>query len=119
MKNCLKLRGLCLRHPWLGSLAALSGIALLFTSVWLVAGFHPWLKTWLDADILLHGLAFGAGAMLDLLMIFGLLSLGFAECSPEDENCIHAYRGRRTPLSPGFLGWVESLGRNPRRHHHV
>ncbi len=116
MRMCPNLRGFCLKNEWAGSASALLGVALLFASAWAITSFYPILRVWIHQDFLLHGLLFGAATLADVLLIFGLLCLAFSECAEEDKGSAHAYRGRRSTLFPEVLHWVESLGKNPRRH---
>jgi hypothetical protein len=113
---CGQLRGFCIKNEWAASAFALFGVALLIGSIWAVIDFNLVIKEWIFQNPLFHGLFFGASTLADLMLIFGLLCLGFSECDDADKHHVHAYRGRRSVLFPEVLHWVESLGKNPRRH---
>lgn len=108
---CLNLKALCLKHEWLQNLFALSGIVLMLLSIWFVMESYTVIISWAASNILLHGIALGIGAITDILLIFGLLCLGFSECSEEDKNCYFAYRGRRTRLDPSSMHWMDKMGK--------
>lgn len=112
---CSQFRDFCRQHEWAQSLFASLGVAVLAGVIWFVLEAYSLIISWISADVLIHGLLF-ALAMLGVLMVgFVALMLGFAECAEEDRNCLFAYRGRRSGVHPGTLGWLESLGSNPRR----
>jgi len=113
---CTSLKGFCLRHEWAQSTFAVLGVSLFITSIWLALSFQLVFLEWLRQNLLIHGLLFGAGTLADTLLIFGLLCLGFSECSEQDRNCVYAFRGRRhRPLVPHVSIMVARLGKNPRR----
>lgn len=116
VRVCRHLKGYCVAHEWAGSAAALLGVGLLLGTVWLGIEYHAWLKAWLGQERLGRGLLLGTGILLDVFLIFGLLCLGFSECSEADRRCVYAYRGRRSTVFPELTGWIHSLGHNPRRH---
>jgi|GEM_PF-1280015 len=113
---CGQLRGFCIKNEWAASAFALLGVAMFIGSIWAVVDFNPLIQEWIFQNLLFHGLLFGAATMADVMLIFGFLCLGFSECDEVDKNCVHAYRGRRSALFPEVMHWVESLGKNPRRH---
>lgn len=116
MHVCSTLKGFCLRHEWAQLTFAVLGVSLFIFSIWLALSYQLEFLAWLKQNLLLHGLIFGAGTLLDALLIFGLLCLGFSECSQEDKHCIHAFRGRRhRPLVPQVGVMAARLGKNPRR----
>jgi hypothetical protein len=115
MQACRQLRGFCRVHEWAGGTAALLGVGLLLGTIWVGIDYQIGIRAWVAANPLPHALAFGALTLVDVLVIFGLLCLGFSECAPGDRNCIHAYRGRRSVLFPEVVDWLEALGQNPRR----
>ncbi len=118
MQISLNLRGFCIRNDWAASAFAGLGAVLFIATLWTVSEFYALINVWIMQDVLSNGLLFALATLADVLLIFGLLRLGFSECSvsDQDKHCQHAYRGRRTALFPKAARWVESLGRNPRRH---
>ncbi len=112
------LRGFCIKNDWAASAFAGSGAVLFIATLWAVSEFYALINVWIMQDVLLNGLLFAMATLADVLLIFALLRLGFSECSvgDKDQHCRHAYRGRRTALFPKAARWVESLGKNPRRH---
>ena len=113
---CGQLRGFCLSNEWAASAFAAVGVGIFIATIWAVIDFHALIQAWILQNLLFHGLLFGAATLADIMLIFGFLCLGFSECATENKNCVHAYRGRRSSLFPGAIHWVESLGKNPRRH---
>lgn len=113
---CSTLKGFCLRHEWAQLIFALLGITLFISTVWSLLTYQLVFLHWLGQNVLIHGLLFGAAALLDTLLIFGLLCLGFSESAHEDKHCVHAFRGRRhRPLVPHVSRLAGHLGKNPRR----
>ena len=115
MQVCYRLKGFCVTHEWAGSAAALAGVSLLLATIWVGIDYQTALRAWLARNLLVHGLTLGVVILADVLLIFGLLCLGFSECSESDRSCLHAYRGRRSTVFPELTGWVGALGQNPRR----
>ena len=115
MRVCRQLKGFCLVHEWAGGAAALLGVGLLLATIWVGIDYQIGIRAWVAANPLPRGLTFGALTLADVLLIYGLLCLGFSECAPGDRNCIHAYRGRRSVLFPEVVDWIDGLGQNPRR----
>ncbi len=115
MRFCPNIKGFCLKNEWAAGTFALLGAATLFATIWVAINFQPLIYQWLKQDILSHGLLFGAAVLADLLLVFGLLCLGFGECAEEDRKSPHTYRGRRSELFPEVLDVVEAIGSNPRR----
>jgi hypothetical protein len=112
---CSQLKGFCLRHEWAGGAAALVGVGLFIVTLWFGIEQYLLVRAWVAQNPLVHGLLFGAGTLLDVMVVYGLLCLGFSECSPSDRQCVHAYRGRRSTVFPELTRWVDGLGTNPRR----
>lgn len=113
---CSTLKNFCLRHEWAQLTFAVFGVALFIGTIWVLLNFQQVFLHWLGQNPLIHGLLFGAVTLLDTLLIFGLLCLGFSENAYEDKNCIHAFRGRRhRPLVPHVSELASRLGKNPRR----
>ncbi len=117
MRISLNLRGFCIRNDWAASAFAGSGAVLFIATLWAITEFYALINVWIMQDVLSNGLLFALATLADVLLIFGLLRLGFSECSDvdKDRHCKHAYRGRRSTLFPAIPHWVESLGKNPRR----
>jgi hypothetical protein len=120
MNICRSLRGFCLSNEWAANTFAVLGIGLLLISVWFAVEFQAAVLAWIAHNVVVHGLLFVSAMLLDVLLIAGLLCLGFSECSEADRNCVHAFRGRRyrgqrSRVLPGALSWLDSLGKNPRR----
>lgn len=115
MKICKGLKGYCLRNEWASGLFGFVGVALLLGSAWVLAEYHAMIQVWVGSNILAHGLLFGLAVLVNVLLIYGFLCLGFSECSAEDKNCIHAYRGRRSRHPETIMRFLESVGKNPRR----
>lgn len=115
MRLCHRLKGFCVRHEWAGGTAALLGVSLFIGTIWFGIEHHLAVRGWVAHNPLPHAVLFGAATLIDVLAVFGLLCLGFSECSQADRDCRHAYRGRRSVLFPETTRWIEALGRNPRR----
>jgi hypothetical protein len=115
MRVCRQLKGFCGAHEWAGGGAALLGVGLLLATIWVGIDYQIAIRAWIAANPLPHALAFGVLTLADVLLIYGLLCLGFSECAAGDRNCAHAYRGRRTVLFPEAVDWIDGLGQNPRR----
>lgn len=113
---CTSLKGFCLRHEWAQLTFAVLGVALFIGSIWMAVTYQLVFLEWLRQNLLVHALAFGLGTLIDVLLIFGLMCLGFSECSQQDKNCVYAFRGRRhRPLVPHVSIMAARLGKNPRR----
>ena len=115
MKVCHNLKGFCLANEWAGGTAALLGVGLLMSTIWVGIDGQLLIKTWVAQNLLPHGLLLGAATLVDVLLIFGLLCLGFSECSEADRSCANAYRGRRSVVFPELTNWIQAVGHNPRR----
>jgi hypothetical protein len=112
---CRRLRAFCLKHEWLQSLSASTGLGLLVLSVWFILEAQGAILAWVNRDLLFHGVSFAVLLLADVLLVLGLLALGFSECTDDERHCLFAYRGRRSRVHPKALNWMESLGSNPRR----
>ncbi len=113
---CSTLKRFCLRHEWAQLTFAVLGVALFIGTIWGLLSYQLLFLQWLGQNLLIHGLLFGMATLLDTLLIFGLLCLGFSENAHEDKHCIHAFRGRRhRPLVPHVSELAGRLGKNPRR----
>ncbi len=112
MPICQRLKKVCLEHEWLANAFAFTGVALFLVTIWIGIEYHFDIVDWWRGNALFHGLILGAIAIVDALLIFGCLCLGFSECTEEDKNCIHAFRGRGAgkPLFPEMWGWIDRLG---------
>lgn len=117
MQICRNMKCYCQQNEW-ATTAVLSLVAgILFSSIWGVMHFHRELVLWLQQDLLLHGFVIGSLGIADVLLIFGLLCLGFSDCAKERDS--YTYRGRRTARPPMALHWVEWFGKNPLRNTHI
>lgn len=114
LKYCTQFKRYCQEHPALGTTIALAGMALLVATIWGSIVYQLAIYDWLRANLLVHGLVLGLGMLLDALVVFGLLCMGFAECDAYEHGAA-TYRGRRTPVFPEALSWIEHLGRKPGR----
>ncbi len=113
---CSTLKRFCLRNEWAQLTFAVLGTVLFIGTIWVLLSFQQVVLHWLGQNVLIHGLLFGAATLVDTLLIFGLLCLGFSESAHEDRHCIHAFRGRRhRPLVPHVSELAGRLGKNPRR----
>ncbi len=112
MKVCSTIKGFCLTNTIASHVSAALGIGLFITTILSLLQYHTVLITWLVDSILFNGLILGAGLGLDVLLIAGLLCLGFSECSKQDNAYRESYKGGRTPVLSGEELVV--LGRKPR-----
>ena len=116
MRMCPNVRGFCLSNEWAGSAFAGIGAVMFVATLWAFVEFHVLITTWISQNLLWHGLLFGAATMADILLIFGFLCMGFSECADNEQSARQGYRAHKRALFPGDLHWLESLGKNPRRH---
>ncbi len=116
MRMCPNVRGFCLRNEWAASAFAGIGAVVFVATLWAFLEFHMLITAWISQNLLWHGLLFGAATVADILLIFGFLCLGFSECADAEKVSSQSARAHKRALFPGDLHWLESLGKNPRRH---
>ncbi len=111
------LKSFCVDNEWAANLFAFVGVGQFLATIWITIEYQLLILDWIRENILLHLAALGAASFVNVFLMASFLFLGFAECRADEENCIHAYRGRRSgnPFLPGVLNWMDSLGKKSRR----
>jgi hypothetical protein len=115
MQICKCLRNCCLKSEVASFFFVFLGFSLFAATIATSIYFHTEIVLWLEEAILLNGSLLGSSMLVDGLLIYGLFSLSFSECTPEDEN------QRKIQSRDPFLGgdkmfqWVSKVGKNPAR----
>ena len=114
--TCRTLRSFCLEHEWVRNGFAFFGAALFVTTIWVSIEYQLQILDWIRQNTLVNLAILGGVSAVNHTLMFGSLCLGFSDCSEADKNCMHAYRGRGKggPLYPEMIGFVDSLGKNPK-----
>jgi phosphoglycerol transferase MdoB-like AlkP superfamily enzyme len=119
MSVCKNIKGYARRHERLADFFSMLAIALLFATLYLGAIHQSSLLTWMKSNTMLHVPAVIALLLLDVLLIFLLLSIGSARYGEENEGCFHTFRGRRSGSgSVGIMlnSWLHHMEQVGRRH---
>ncbi len=114
---CNGLRQYCIDHEWARNAFAFVGAALFVTTIWVSIDYQLEILEWVRENILINLAILGLVSAVNLTCMFGSLCLGFSECSEEDKNCLHAYRGRGKggPLFPDTAKFIDNMGKNTKR----
>jgi hypothetical protein len=120
MSVCRNIKGFTRKHEWLGDLFALTAVAILFGSLYVVLAYHSPILNWLFENAFLRApLALGS-LVFEILLIFFLLNISTVTYTDDDEGCFHTFRGRMSgsgslgQVFGGVLHHIEFLGKRHR-----
>jgi hypothetical protein len=119
MSVCSRIKAYSHDHEWIADLFSVIGVGLLFASIWVATEYHVQIFAWMGHNVVLRTPAVVGVALVDVLMIFGLLCVGSARCSEED-GCFGTFRGRRHGaggIGTAFRNWIhhiENVGKTHR-----
>lgn len=119
MSVCKNVKTFSRTHEHIADLFSLLAVVLLFASIWAVTEYYQAISVWLLHDVLLHGAVLIAVVILDVFLIFTLLTIGSARFGADDERCFGTFAGRRshTGAKSIFTSWIshlESVGKKHR-----
>jgi archaellum biogenesis protein FlaJ (TadC family) len=117
MTVCREITSFSRTHERIADLFALLAVGLLFATVWFVLTYHQEVMAWVGENALLHTAILVAVAVLDVLLIGGLVMVGSARFR-EDERCFGTFRGRRSQRSKtGLFGtWIAHMENVGKKH---
>lgn len=119
MSVCKDVKQFTRTHERIADFFSLLAVVLLFASIWAVTQYYQLVSVWLLHDVLLHGAILVAVAVVDVLLMVALLSIGSSRFADDNERCFGTFRGRRnhTGTSGIFSSWLshmESVGKKHR-----
>ena len=116
---CTSVKTLVRHHEWVADLFSVLAVALLFATIWAIIQFYDPVWSWiLHTNPLIAMPVIVGAAVVDVLLIYGLLCAGSRRC--EDEQCFRTFRGRRhgngPSLGAAFGQWVKHMERVGKQH---
>jgi hypothetical protein len=119
MSVCKNVKTFSRTHEHTADFFSLLAVVLLFASIWAVTQYYQVVSVWLLHDVLLHGAILVAAVILDVFLIFALLTIGSARFGEDNERCFGTFAGRRNHTGSGgiFTSWLnhlESVGKKHR-----
>jgi hypothetical protein len=116
---CKEIKSFSRTHERIADLFSLLAVALLFGSVWAILTHYQQVLSWIAQDVLLHTTLVVGALILNVALIFGLLAIGAARFSGDDERCFGTFAGRRNfkpkvGLFGAWIGHMENVGKKHR-----
>jgi hypothetical protein len=118
MSVCKNVKTFSRTHERIADFFSLLAVALLFATIWAVTQYYQVVSVWLLHDILRHGAILVAVVVVDVLLIFALLTVGSARFGEDDERCFGTFAGRRNHTGAGgiFSSWLSHLENVGKKH---
>lgn len=99
-------------NQWAGDFFLLLAGAILTGTLYVALYHRVEIMHWVEANVLVHGLMLGIGLAVEVVLLFFLSYLGFADCSKEMKGEFKPRRG----VFRGHKGeLLRNLGENPKR----
>jgi hypothetical protein len=116
---CKEIKSFSRTHERIADLFSLMAVVLLFGSVWAILTHYQQVLSWIAQDVLLHTALVVGALILNVALIFGLLAVGAARFSGDDERCFGTFAGRRNfkpkaGLIGSWIGHMENVGKKHR-----
>lgn len=118
MTICRDIKSFSRTHERIADFFSLLAVVVLMGSVWALLSYHQAVLDWLRTDVLIRTALVIGALVLDVLLILGLLALGSARFSDDNERCFGTFRGRRTRHGDrGMLkSWIDHVENLSKKH---
>lgn len=120
MSVCKSIKGFTRRHERIADLFPLLAVILFFATLWGVLEFAAPVFAWAKHNLLLRVPLVVLAILLDVGLMFFLLSIGASSNSEENESCLATFRGRRhgggPSLTSAFSNWIQHIEQVGKKH---
>ncbi len=118
MTVCTNIKRFSRAHETIADVFSLLAVVLLFASIWATLEYHQPVLHWLGANVVVNTSLLVVGLAANAFLIVGLLAVGSARHSEDNERCFGTFRGRRSQRGGRslFSNWIRHMENVGKRH---